>query len=482
MADYELVIAGGTVVTGSDMFRADVGVVDGRIAAVGLGLTGSRTVDAGGLLVMPGGVDSHCHIEQLQAGGGADEETFITGSRSALAGGTTTVISFSTQFKGQGLGASLAEYRRRAAAAMVDYSFHQIITDATDDVIFREVPEIVASGIRSLKVFLTYEPLHIDDRSLLRVLAAARRCGALVTVHCENYAAIGWRTDALMADGRTTPAYHAWSRPKVVEREATYRAIALAELVDQPIQVFHVSCPEVAEEIARAQARGLKVWGETCPQYFVLSAADMDRPGFEGAKFMCSPPPRDAAAIEGLWNAVRRGTLDVVSSDHSGWGFETPAGKRVNGVDAPFRDIPNGVPGLGSRLPILFSEGVAKGRIDASMFVRLTAANPARLFGLYPQKGTIAPGADADLVLWDPAKQTTIANATLQHAIDYTPYEGLQVTGWPVITLRRGEVVMRDGVVTAPTGSGRFLPRAPYDLIKPTGRVPDGFDASAFSV
>ncbi len=482
MADYDLVVAGGTVVTAADTYRADVGIRDGRIAAIGLDLRGARTLDAGGLLVLPGGVDSHCHIEQLQEGGGADEETFVTGSRAALAGGTTTVIPFSTQFKGQGLGASLAEYRRRATAAMVDYSFHQIITDATDDVILREIPEVVASGIRSLKVFLTYDALHIDDRGFLRVLAAARRTGALVTVHCENHDAIRWRTAALLADGRTSPKYHAWSRPAVIEREATHRAIALAELVDQPIQVFHVSCPDVADEIARAQARGLKVWGETCPQYFVLSAADMDRPGFEGAKFMCSPAPRDRQASEGLWNAVRRGTLDVVSSDHSGWSYEGGVGKRVHGADAPFRDIPNGVPGLGSRLPVLFSEGVAAGRISLNTFVQVTATNPAKLFGLYPAKGTIAPGADADLVLWDATRRTTITNARLQHVIDYTPYEGLPVTGWPMVTVRRGDIVMRDGVVDAAPGSGRFLPRGPYDLIAPTGRVPDGFDASAFPV
>jgi dihydropyrimidinase len=482
MADYERVIKGGTVVTAADTFRADVGISQGRIAAVGLDLRGETTLDAAGLLVLPGGVDSHCHIEQLQQGGGADEESWITGSTSALAGGTTSVIAFATQFKGHGISAPLAEYRRRAAHAMVDYSFHQIITDASDDVIFREVPEVVASGIRSLKVFLTYDPLQLDDRQFLRVLAAARRTGALVTVHCENYEAINWRTRALLADERTAPKYHAWSRPSMIEREATHRAIALAELVDQPIQIFHVSCPEVAEEIARAQARGLKVWGETCPQYFVLGAKDMDRPGFEGAKFMCSPAPRDTAASEGLWEVIRRGTLDIVSSDHSGWSYETPVGKRVHGVDAPFRDIPNGVPGLGSRLPIVFSEGVSKGRIDLNTFVRLTSANPAKLFGLYPRKGTIAPGADADMVLWDPKKQVTITNSLLQHVIDYTPYEGLEVTGWPVATVRRGEVVMRDGTVQAEPGTGRFLARAPYDMIRPADRLPDGFDASAFLV
>lgn len=482
MADYDLVVAGGTVVTPADMFQADVGVAAGKITAVGLGLRGERMVDAHRLLVMPGGVDSHCHIEQLQAGGGADEENFVSGSTSALAGGTTSVITFSTQFKGHGILQPLAEYRRRAAKAMVDYSFHQIITDPTDDVIFNEVPQVVASGVRSLKAFLTYDPLHLDDRQFIRVLAAARRSGAFVTVHCENYEAIRWRTAALLADGRSAPKYHAWSRPAVVEREATHRAIALAEMVDQPIQVFHVSCPEVADEIARAKARGLKVWGETCPQYFVLSADHMDRPGFEGAKFMCSPAPRDAAASQGLWTMVRNGVLDVISSDHSGWSYDTPVGKRVRGVDAAFKDIPNGVPGLGSRLPILFSEGVSKRRIDACAFVRLTATNPARLFGLYPRKGTIAPGADADLVLWDANKNVTITNSLMQHIIDYTPYEGLQVIGWPVCTIRRGEVVMKDGIVQAEPGSGQFLARGPYDLIRPTGNVPFGFDASAVLV
>ena len=423
-------------------------------------------------------MDSHCHIEQLQAAGGADEETWETGSRSALAGGTTSVVSFSTQFKGRAIGPSLAEYHRRAKRAMVDYAFHQIVTDPTDAVL-AELPGIIAGGVRSLKAFLTYDPLRLDDRQYLRVLAAARRHGALVTVHCENYDAIAWMTEALLAAGLTAPKYHAWSRPPVLEREATHRAIALAEFVDQPIQIFHVSCPEAAEEIARARARGVRVWGETCPQYFVLSAADMDRPGFEGAKFMCSPAPRNAAATAGLWEAIRMGTLDVVSSDHSGWSFDGPRGKRVNGEGANFRDIPNGVPGLASRLPILWSEGVATGRISPSDFVRLTATQPARLFGLHPRKGSVVPGADADLVLWDPARRVTLTNALMQHVIDYTPYEGLAVTGWPVATVRRGEAVMRDGRVTAQPGSGHYLPVAPYDMVAPRGALAHGFDPSA---
>ena len=475
--DFDLVVQGGTVVTGAEQFRADVGVRDGLVAAVGVGLRGARVLDAAGMLVMPGGVDSHCHIEQLQEGGGADEETWESGSRAALAGGTTSVVSFSTQFKGQAIGPALAEYRRRAGRAMVDHAFHQIVTDPTDAVL-AELPGIVASGVRSLKVFLTYDPLRLDDRQYLRVLAAARRLGCLVTVHCENYDAIGWLTEALLAAGLSAPKYHAWSRPPVVEREATHRAIALAELVDTPIQVFHVSCPEAAEEIARARARGVAVTGETCPQYFVLAAADMDRPGFEGAKFMCSPAPRDRAASEGLWAAIRAGTLDVVSSDHSGWSFGGARGKQANGVDAPFRDVPNGVPGLAARLPIVWHEGVGGGRITPSQFVRLVAEVPARRFGL-AGKGSLMPGADADLVVWDPGKRVTITNALMQHAIDYTPYEGMEVVGWPVATVLRGEVVMQDGVVTAVPGVGRYLAVAAYEGVRPTGRLANGFDASA---
>jgi dihydropyrimidinase len=477
---YDTVIKGGTVVTAAEQFVADVGISGETIVAVGRDLAGTRIIDATGLLVLPGGVDTHCHIEQLRADGTTDEESFITASASAFAGGTTTAITFSTQFKGCPIGPSLAAYQARAARGMLDYSFHQIITDPTDTVIHEEIPALVAAGIRSLKVFLTYDPLHVDDRGFLRILAAARRHGALVTVHCENYDAIGWMTEALLAAGLTAPKYHAWSRPVAVEREATLRAIALAELVDQPIQIFHVSCSEVAEEIGRAQARGVKLWAETCPQYLTLTDTDMDRPGFEGAKFMCSPSPRGADTAAGLWAQIRRGTIDVISSDHSGYCFNGSHGKRSAGTDAPFRDIPNGVPGLGARMMLLFSAGVATGRITASDFVRLTAFNPSRLFGL-SRKGRISPGADADIVLWDPDKQTTLTNSMMQHAIDYTPYEGRTVTGAPVLTLQRGTIVMQNGTVTAEPGRGRFIPRPAYDLIKPTGRLANGFDPSAYA-
>jgi dihydropyrimidinase len=472
----ELAIRNGTVVTASGSMRCDVGVEGGRVALLAERIEGAREeIDAQGLLVLPGGVDTHCHIEQPEADGTVHEDSFATATASALAGGTTSVISFSPQFRGQPIAATLPGYRKRAEAALCDYSFHQIITDPTDTVLREEIPALVESGIRSLKVFMTYDPLHVDDRGLLRVLAAARANGALVTVHCENYAAISMRMEALLAAGMSGPKYHAWARPKVVEREATHRAIALAALMDQPIQVFHVSCAEVADEISRAQARGQKVWGETCTQYFTLTAAHMDRPGFEGAKFMCSPAPRDAADQEQLWNVVRAGTLDVISSDHCGYSFEGTKGKRLNGSDAPFPRIPNGIPGIAARLPLVFSEGVAKGRISVEKFVDLVATQPARLFGL-ERKGRIAVGADADIVLWDAKRQVTLTNSLMQHAIDYTPYEGIKVTGWPTMTLSRGEVVMRDGAITAAPRRGRFIARGPYDAIRPTGRFPHGFD------
>ena len=478
MTQFDTVIRGGTVVTAADTFVADIGITNGVIAAVGLSLDGAKVIDASGKLVLPGGIDSHCHVEQLEGDGSVHEETFGTAARSAFAGGTTTLIPFAPQFKGQAIAAHASDYRARAARSPIDYALHQIITDPTEDVLNSELPVVISGGVRSLKMFLTYDPFHVTDGEYLRVLAVAKKLGATVCVHCENYDAIGWRSAALLKAGRTEPASHAVSRPKVVEREATYRAIALAELVDQPIHIFHVSCAEVAEEIARAQARGVKVTGETCPQYLVLTAAEMARPGREGAKFMCSPSPRDAGDAAGLWAAIRAGTLDIISSDHCGYSFDGPKGKAINGEDADFTRIPNGVPGLAARMAITFSEGVVKGHITLNQFVALTATNPAKRFGLYGRKGSIAPGFDADLVIWDVERAVTLTNAMMQHAIDYTPYEGLTVTGWPVMTMARGAVVMQDGVVTAADGQGQFLPAKLSDDAKPRGVVPGDFDAA----
>ncbi|MFT8246197.1 dihydropyrimidinase [Roseomonas sp. BN140053] len=491
-AEFDLVVRGGTLATAAEVFEADLGIRGGVIAAVGRGLgRGQEELSAKGMIVTPGGLDPHCHLEEMGQDGAVQEESFDTGSAAALAGGTTAFLCFLPQWKGHSLARSAPGYEARAQRSRADYSFHQIITDPTPEVLEREVPALVARGIRSLKVFLTYDPLRLTDAEFLLVLATARRLGCMVTVHCENFDAIGWRIAALLKAGRTDPLQHAWSRPPVVEREATHRAIALAELVDQPIQVFHVSCEDAAVEIARGRARGLKVWGETCPQYLTLSTEDLDRPDFAGAKAVCSPALREPAERERVWRRIQDGTLDVVSSDHCGFSFGTAkqaAGSSAYGTGAAvsrpdgrpaFNAIPNGVPGIETRLPVLFSEGVSKGRIDLPTFVRLSSANAARLFGLGGVKGSLMPGADADLVLWDPDAERTIRNADLHHAIDYTPWEGFAVKGWPAVTIRRGEVAARDGQVLAPPGSGRFLARGAAASALPTGRVPDGFDAAA---
>jgi dihydropyrimidinase len=475
MAEFDLAIRGGTVVTASDVFEADIGISGGEITALGRSIGAARQeIDASGRYVMPGGVDTHCHIEEPPAGEVHNADSFASATSSAAAGGTTTVIPFVTQVKGGTITQNLRDYHRKAERALVDYSFHMIITDPSPAVL-EELPGLIAEGHRSLKIFLTYDSLALDDAQTLKVLAVARRCGALVCVHAENHAAIAFLTQALEAAGLTAPKFHAWAKPMAVEREACHRVISLAELLDTPIHIFHVSGAESAEEIRRAQQRGLKVFAETCPQYLMLTEADLDRPGFEGAKFLCSPAPRSKADQQSLWDYIRGGTLSVFSSDHAPNRFDDLHGKKVAGEKASFSVVPNGVPGLETRLPILFSEGVVKGRIDLQKFVALSATNPARLFGL-PKKGTIAVGADADVAIWNPARKVTIRNADLHHQVDYTVYEGLEITGWPEITLSRGNVICRDGKITAKPGHGRFQPRHPYDYIAPLGRFVTAFD------
>jgi dihydropyrimidinase len=477
MPALDLVIRGGSVVTASEVMRCDVGVKDGRVVMLGTDLPAAVTVvDATGLLVLPGGVDGHCHIEQPSASAAVNCDTFTSGTSSAAAGGTTTVVCFAWQMKGQSLAKAAADYQVAARQALVDYAFHLTITDPTDTVINSELPSLVEAGNRSIKIFMTYEGVRVDDTQVLRVLAAARRLGALVCVHAEHHELIMFLTEQLVAAGLTAPKHHAWAKPTVVEREAAHRIIAMAEALDVPIQIFHVSGPAPAEEIARARKRGLKVWGETCPQYLTLSDADLDRPGFEGAKYLFSPAPRSKAEQQGLWDYIRDGVIDVISSDHSPTRFDDPKGKKVAGENAPFTKVPNGVPGVAARLPLVFHEGVTKGRISLSKFVDLTSTAPARLFGLFPRKGTIAIGSDADIVLWDPNKTVTLTNALMHHGSDYTPYEGMVVTGYPVATYLRGSLVFDGAAVVGKPGFGQHFARAPYPLIKPNGVFPTPFN------
>lgn len=460
MEPFDLVVRNGTVATAGDVQRCDVGIRGGRVVALGEGLpSGREEIDATGLLVLPGGVDAHCHFDQPTGDGSVMADDFTSGTRSAACGGTTTVIPFACQMKGQSLRAAVEDYHRRAdGKAVIDYAFHLIVTDPTEQVIGQELPALIRDGYTSFKIYMTYDSLKLNDRQILEVLDVARREGAMVMIHAENSDCIAWLTDKLELAGKTAPKYHAASRPMVVEREATHRAIALAELADVPVLIVHVSGAEAVEQIRWAQGRGMRIYAETCPQYLFLTADDLDRPGHEGTKCICSPPPRDKANQQVIWDGLQGGVFQVFSSDHAPFRYAGPDGKQVHGADAPFSKVPNGIPGVETRLPLLFSAGVGEGRITLEQFVALTAANPARLYGLYPRKGTIAVGSDADIALWDPEREVTISNGLLHHNVDYTPYEGLKVTGWPVLTLSRGTVVQRDGTLTAQPGRGEFLP------------------------
>ena len=465
MAEFDLVVSGGRVATEGGVESCDIGVVDGRIRVLRSGLgAGRETLDARGRLVLPGGVDSHCHIEQPESLG-ENPDTFETATRAAACGGTTTVISFADQMNAAGLREVVEGYHRLARRSLIDYAFH-IIIRRVDDRVLRELPEVIAGGVRSLKYFAASR-LPLGDAEAIRLMAVAREQGALVLVHAENNDAVNWCAEQLLRAGHSAPKYQPASRPMAAEREATHRAIALAEIVGTPIQIFHVSGAEPAEEIRRAQARGLEVFGETHPHYLLLNEGDADRPGFEGAKFLCSPPLRTAADNEALWDYLREGVLQAVTSDHSPFNYCGAAGKQVDGPNASFDRIPNGLPTIETRLPMLFSEGVGKGRIDLATFVSLSATGPARIFGLYPKKGTIAVGADADLVLWDPERELTITNDDLHHNVDHTPFEGWAVKGWPVTTLCRGAVIAHEGEVIGESGYGSYLPRGPHRHVPP---------------
>jgi dihydropyrimidinase len=467
MQDLDLIIRHADIATASDRYHADLGVRDGRVAVIARDLPasllrpGGREIDAAGRLVTPGGIDSHCHIDQPTNDGSVCADDFESGSRSAAAGGTTTIIPFACQMRGQSLRTVLADYHRRAAGrSVIDYAFHMIVSDPSTPVLDQEFADLVRDeGVTSFKVYMTYEDLKLDDAQLLRVLSAARREGAMTMVHAENFDAIQWLTARLLEAGIREPIGHALSRPQPVEREATHRAISLSELMDTPILLVHVSAREAIEQIRWGQGRGLAVHGETCPQYLFLTEEALEG-GHEAARCICSPPPRDEANRQAVWDALENGTFDVVSSDHAP--FRSGAdGKAVHGAQAPFHRVPNGTPGLETRLPLLMSEGVMRGRIDLHRFVALTATNAARLYGLYPRKGTIAVGSDADLVIWDRELRLTVRNEHLHHAVDYTPYEGMELQAWPALTLSRGDVVWQGrpgaGELPAAPGRGRFL-------------------------
>jgi dihydropyrimidinase len=472
----DLVVRNGTVVTAGDTFAGDIGVVNGRVALLGTGLpAGDREIDATGLLVMPGGVDAHCHIDEPPYLDAKLADDFVSATRAAACGGTTTLVSFANQLPGRSLRDSVADYHTKAdGKALIDYAFHVLLRNAGEASVATDIDALIVDGYRSFKVFMSYPGFMLSDDKIMDVMRAARNGGATVLVHAENGHCIHWLTQQLATAGRTGLEAFAESAPAAVEREATHRAITLGELTGARIVLVHVSSAEALEQIVWAQNRGLPVFAETCPQYLLDMEATArrhahgDAPGeapaeggadpWHAAKYLCSPPPRNAENAERLWRGITLGQFELLSSDHCPYRFEGPDGKRSLGGGLPdFRHVPPGLPGLETRLPLLYHAGVAGGRLTAQQFVALTATNPARLYGLYPRKGTLAPGADADIALWDTQRAVRISHEHLHDDCDYTPFEGFEVGAWPVTTIARGEIVWDRGWVSERHGRGRFL-------------------------
>jgi len=449
------IIRDGTIVTASAVFSADIGIANEKIAAIGTGLSGAgEVIDATGCYVMPGGIDVHTHVDSFSFNTKSADD-FGTGTIAAACGGTTTIVDFCEQSASQSLDDAIGNWDRKAEGrAAVDYGYHMILVDLSPERL-AELERLPARGITSFKLFMAYRGMvMVDDATLLKALDVARRTDALVMVHAENGDAADYLRDKLFAEGKTAPKYHAESRPPRIEAEATARAIALAEIVGAPIYVVHLSCREALDELMAAKRRGVQALAETCTQYLYLTAADLDRPNFEGAKYVFTPPARSVADQEALWQALRHGLLETVSSDHCSWLFK---GHKDMGKD-DFRKIPNGAPGIQERLMMVY-QGVTQGRISLNQFVDLVSTRPAKIFGMFPQKGTLGIGSDADIVVWDPQARGLITADAMQSAVDYSSYEGFEVVGMPRYTLLRGEVIARDGQFTGRSGGGRFIRR-----------------------
>lgn len=465
MSKLDLIIRGGTVATASDTFKTDVGVRAGKIVALGHELgNAERTIEAEGHLVLPGGIEAHCHIEQESSTRIMTADDFYSGSVSAAFGGNTTFIPFAAQHRGQNLRDVIKTAHDRAGPkSVIDYAFHLIISDPTENVLWEELPALIMEGYSSFKVYMTYEMLKINDHQMLDVLSIARQHGAMTMVHAENNDVINWLSERLLNGGYVAPKYHAVSHNSIAESEASRRAIDLARLTDAKLLIVHVSAPEAANAILKARNQGLPIYGETCPQYLFLTADDLDREGMEGAKFCCSPPPRDKAGQDAIWLGLTNDTFQVFSSDHAPYRYDE-TGKFNAGPNPTFKKIANGVPGIETRMPLLFSEGVRKGRLSLNQFVALTSTNAAKIYGLHPRKGTIAIGSDADIAIWDPNWERVISTTILHDNMDYTPYDGMEITGWPRTVINQGRVVVYNETLQVERGSGSFLEREPEDV------------------
>jgi dihydropyrimidinase len=460
MTQFDLTIRNGTVATAAETSRCDVGIAGGKVIALAERLpAGTRDIDAAGRYVLPGGIDSHCHIEQLSGMGIMSADDFYSGTVSAAFGGTTTIIPFAAQHRGTSVTATLADYHERARTkAVIDYGFHLIIGEPTEQVLKEELPAAIRGGITSFKVYMTYPKWKLEDYQLLEIMNVAQQEGALVMVHAENDDIIRWLAQRLIARGNGAPKFHGVAHDPLAEAEATHRIIMLSRVLGAPVLIVHVSSPEATNTIRAAQNFGAPIFAETCPQYLVLTADDMDKPGVEGAKWCCSPPLRDKAAQEAIWAGLANGTFETYSSDHAPYRFDKTA-KIPRGDQTTFKEMANGVPGIEMRLPILFSEGVLKGRLSLQQFVALGATNHARMYGLYPRKGTIAVGSDADIAIWNPEVEKRIDYSMMHDQVGYTPYEGHTYKGWPEVVVSRGRLVVEKGKLQVERGSGQYLVR-----------------------
>ncbi|GAA5957370.1 hypothetical protein JCM3765_000438 [Sporobolomyces pararoseus] len=485
--DFDLVIKNGIVVSASDETLCDIGVKDGKVLLLMQDLPipeGCQVIDAEGGYITPGLVDSHVHIAQSAKAGAKSADDWTTATRSALGGGCTTVIAFAVQKRGSSMQAAVDDYHKLATDnALCDYSFHVIVTDPNEDQMHVELPKLIDQGITSVKIYSTYPALKLNDTQILDCFYAARKYGVTVMVHAENSDMIDWMTSDLGRRGMVSPWFHGTSRPNIVESEATNRVLALAELLDTPVLFVHVSAPEAFRVIREAQGKMMPVFAETCPHYLLLTGEAMRAPGFEGAKACCAPPLRENPADrESVWQSTLNGTVTVTSSDHAPTCFFGESGKQMGLTNNPtknergdFRYIPNGLPGVETRGPLMWSEGVCKGRMSPSQFVELNCTNAAKLYGMYPTKGTIQPGSDADFVIWrkpSDRKPSTITVKNLHSACDYTPYEGHTIEDWPLLTILRGKVVYDGSTneILAEKGYGDFLKRGKSALRGPTGR------------
>lgn len=459
---FDLVVRGGRIITATEDFSADIGIRDGRIAVLGEDLPrGDDEIDARGLLVLPGGVDAHCHIDEPPYLNARLADDFSSASLSAACGGTTTFLPFLNKVPGLDFSQSLVEYRQKASTSLIDYAFHVILRADAPEAVATDIAMLLGEGLTSFKVFMTYDGYQMEDGQILDVMAQVAAAGGLVLVHAENGRCIHWLAHRLVYKGRTGLSNFRASAPPAVEREAVHRAIALAEIAGARVMIVHVSSADALEQIRWARARGLPVLAETCPQYLVDHGDRLAGDGWDAAKFMCSPPPRGGDNAGSLWKGVRDGAFDILSSDHCPYRFEGADGKRAFGSEPHFQHVPPGVPGLETRLPLLFEHGVKSGRISLNQFVALTATGPAKTYDLYPRKGSLMPGGDADIALWNPDLPTAIRHDMLHDACDYTPYEGLEVSAWPVVTLSRGEKLWDRGWTAPLVGRGREIPRRP---------------------